>query len=83
MTENQTCNGWENKPTWLVKLWIDNDQGNQEYWREVCTEIITIAVDDTSDIDEEDKRHAVYQICLLYTSPSPRDRQRSRMPSSA
>ena len=23
------------------------------------------------------------QICLLYTSPSPRDRQRSRMPSSA
>ena len=26
---------------------------------------------------------AVYQICLLYTSPSPRDRQKSRMPSSA
>ena len=24
-----------------------------------------------------------YSICLLYTSPSPRDRQRSRMPSSA
>ena len=22
-------------------------------------------------------------ICLLYTSPSPRDRQKSRMPSSA
>ena len=26
---------------------------------------------------------AVYYICLLYTSPSPRDRTRSRMPSSA
>ena len=25
----------------------------------------------------------VYQPCLLYTSPSPRDRQKSRMPSSA
>ena len=25
----------------------------------------------------------VYQSCLLYTSPSPRDRTRSRMPSSA
>ena len=25
----------------------------------------------------------VYMICLLYTSPSPRDRQKSRMPSSA
>ena len=24
-----------------------------------------------------------YGICLLYTSPSPRDRQKSRMPSSA
>ena len=24
-----------------------------------------------------------YLICLLYTSPSPRDRQKSRMPSSA
>ena len=24
-----------------------------------------------------------YMICLLYTSPSPRDRTRSRMPSSA
>ena len=26
---------------------------------------------------------ALYQACLLYTSPSPRDRTRSRMPSSA
>ena len=25
----------------------------------------------------------VFLICLLYTSPSPRDRQKSRMPSSA
>ena len=25
----------------------------------------------------------VYVVCLLYTSPSPRDRQKSRMPSSA
>ena len=25
----------------------------------------------------------VHYLCLLYTSPSPRDRQKSRMPSSA
>ena len=31
------------------------------------------------DIKEQD----VYMGCLLYTSPSPRDRQKSRMPSSA
>ena len=39
---------------------------------------------------DEDEPKAVYdavisgtEICLLYTSPSPRDRTRSRMPSSA
>ena len=26
---------------------------------------------------------ATNEVCLLYTSPSPRDRQKSRMPSSA
>ena len=37
--------------------------------------------------DVEGKRYldmlAAYSACLLYTSPSPRDRQKSRMPSSA
>ena len=28
-------------------------------------------------------RHLRFGTCLLYTSPSPRDRTRSRMPSSA
>ena len=28
-------------------------------------------------------RDTMARICLLYTSPSPRDRQKSRMPSSA
>ena len=31
----------------------------------------------------EKERGGSYNICLLYTSPSPRDRQKSRMPSSA
>ena len=29
------------------------------------------------------KTHGTAITCLLYTSPSPRDRQKSRMPSSA
>jgi hypothetical protein len=29
-----TYNGWTNYPTWVTKLWIDNDQGSQEYWLE-------------------------------------------------
>ena len=33
--------------------------------------------------DDKNPRLDTYEICLLYTSPSPRDRTRSRMPSSA
>ena len=33
--------------------------------------------------DTEPKRAAQFGICLLYTSPSPRDLSTSRMPSSA
>ena len=36
-----------------------------------------------SDIDIFDREAAFIDRCLLYTSPSPRDRQKSRMPSSA
>ena len=32
---------------------------------------------------EQKKQHERYIICLLYTSPSPRDKRQSRMPSSA
>ena len=38
-----------------------------KYWE-------TLHSDDSADFDKS---------CLLYTSPSPRDRTRSRMPSSA
>ena len=41
---------------------------------------------DFSDIPELDKsfwKNAVQNPCLLYTSPSPRDKRQSRMPSSA
>ena len=33
--------------------------------------------------DRLEKEQILGRICLLYTSPSPRDRQKSRMPSSA
>ena len=32
---------------------------------------------------EDEKPEIIEEVCLLYTSPSPRDRQKSRMPSSA
>ena len=35
------------------------------------------------DVERKFRETRLYQVCLLYTSPSPRDRTRSRMPSSA
>ena len=37
----------------------------------------------TTNFDLTTENNALYKFCLLYTSPSPRDRTRPRMPSSA
>jgi hypothetical protein len=36
-------NGWMNYETWLVKLWMDNDGGDCEYWRGVAREHLDAA----------------------------------------
>ena len=46
-----------------------------EFWANAAIIALNKAVD-------EGKMHSLNN-CLLYTSPSPRDRQKSRMPSSA
>ena len=56
-----------------------------ELLRESLLAIHEAGVDNVSS---EDLQQAIEQMsqsmtCLLYTSPSPRDRQKSRMPSSA
>jgi hypothetical protein len=38
MPEDTTYNGWTNYETSCVNLWIDNDQGSQEYWRDQAKE---------------------------------------------
>lgn len=57
-TNDTTYNGWTNYETWLVKLWQDNDQGEQEFWREQAEECIKTdgkesAVRSLSDIMRE------------------------------
>jgi hypothetical protein len=34
-----TYNGWTNYETWCVNLWMDNEQGSQEFFRETCRTI--------------------------------------------
>ena len=49
-----------------------------------CLSIRTADILEYSDFkDEFAMQIGKYNFCLLYTSPSPRDRQKSRMPSSA
>jgi len=32
-------NGWHNYETWCVNLWLTNDQGTDEFWREQAQEM--------------------------------------------
>ena len=51
------------------------------YTKEEVDLMIEAALAEARAIDEASMRK--HNRCLLYTSPSPRDRQKSRMPSSA
>ena len=56
--------------------------GRKNSVAEFTSDIRGIVIDKDGLASKKD-RIDQYIICLLYTSPSPRDRQRSRMPSSA
>ena len=36
----QHYNGWTNYETWLVKLWQDNDEGEQRFWSGMADKFI-------------------------------------------
>ena len=62
----------------ISQLWNHN-----QFWemmgptgREMPSELASAISDSFGSVDQ-------FKACLLYTSPSPRDRTRSRMPSSA
>ena len=56
-----------------------------DYWAEWCgpCKMIAPILDEVSKDYDGRLQIAKMNVCLLYTSPSPRDRTRSRMPSSA
>ena len=39
MSKEEKYNGWTNRETWLVNLWIDNEESSQTYWRNEAKEI--------------------------------------------
>ena len=46
-------------------------------------DFLSARISETETLDVIKSVYKEFNICLLYTSPSPRDRQKSRMPSSA
>jgi hypothetical protein len=52
MVDN-TYNGWTNWETWIVNVWMDNDQKLYEYYREVAREEVL-----------KDKESATYKLSI-------------------
>ena len=82
-----TFQGWANWETWNAALWI----GNDEFLYNTAKACVTFreGLETPWDkfvrcmTDGQIGRHLISTPCLLYTSPSPRDKRQSRMPSSA
>ena len=59
--------------------------GDEDWWTEMREHMEGrwTGIEDEEWFDDMTAYMEEHWTCLLYTSPSPRDRQRSRMPSSA
>ena len=67
----------------LFAIQLDAGDVNSEYKVESSADLVAnLTYTDAKNLMDEDLP-VVAKTCLLYTSPSPRDRQKSRMPSSA
>ena len=66
-------------------IFISIDDNEQAQLKLLCDEVFGEEnfIKDLIINTAEGGGNAKYVVCLLYTSPSPRDRTRSRMPSSA
>lgn len=46
---DKTYNGWTNYETWNVKLWMDNEEGTQDYWNQAAEEALHYRHHDTPE----------------------------------
>jgi hypothetical protein len=51
-------NGWTNYETWVVNLWMDNEEGTYDYWREVAQEVSSDLEEPTNSMTKMDE--AIY-----------------------
>ena len=69
---------WNQTAEALIELAVERGEGRFSAHRALVTE-----TGERTGRSPNDKYIVDESTCLLYTSPSPRDRQKSRMPSSA
>lgn len=60
-------NGWTNYETWLVKLWIDNGQGEHEYWQEQAQEVFEAASPSEIFTKSQQARYALAKMLRIET----------------
>lgn len=58
---NDSYNGWSNYETWVVNLWIDNEQSSQESMQDRALELLQKAIDKGCDL-ESVKNDATYEL---------------------
>ena len=67
----------------FIGILLEEHSGNLPIWLAPVQVVVSSIVSETNTTVEKLVKTLTQQSCLLYTSPSPRDRTRSRMPSSA
>ena len=75
---DKTYNGWTNYETWLVNLWMSNDEGSYNYWNERAAEIIKGADDRDeasgflADAIKDEHEERADNAAMLAARPMPR-----------
>ena len=72
---------WCQKPCYALTVWHDAEDEDEIMLKD-CS-VVNMIHQDAETGKPKNKPMSGKYTCLLYTSPSPRDRQKSRMPSSA
>jgi len=69
----QEYNGWANKPTWSVKLWLDNEENTYKYWQSQARRLSAYKLADRLKYEIEQgaadllPEASVYNDLLLYS----------------
>ena len=67
----------------MYLTWVEDTTGKSIMGKELERRIKNVIKANAITTENEAFVWSSFSVCLLYTSPSPRDRQKSRMPSSA